>query len=212
MKILIAVPCADQLDVNFVDSLFHLKQPDGVEVGIQFAAGSLIYDARNGLAKRAVDQGFDYMLWFDSDMTFPPDILERLLEDIEGREFVSGLYFSRRPPFKPTIYQKCDVAQSDDGSVHLEWEHYKPIPSGIVEIAACGFGCVLMKTELLKDVFEKSGLPFSPILGFGEDLSVCVRLRQLGHKLHCDTRLLLGHTSHIVIGGDDYRTSWNNTL
>lgn len=213
MKVMIAIPCADHLDVRFVksltDLLFHI--PKDVAVAVQYHPGSLIYDARNQLAKLAVENEFDYMLWLDSDMSFEPDLLERLIEDIQGREFVSGLYFTRKPPkFKPTIFQKCDIKQKDD-QVGIEWEWVENIPSEIFEIKACGFGCVFMSVKLIKAILEKNGLPFSPILGLGEDLSFCVKARTVipDLKLWCDPKLIIGHTAQLVIGDQDMVDDWN---
>jgi len=212
-KIMIAIPCADHLDVRFVKSLTDMlfRIPKDVAVAVQYHPGSLIYNARNQLAKLAVDNEFDYILWLDSDMSFEADLLEKLLEDIDGKSFVSGLYFTRKPPkFKPTVFQKCDIVQQDD-EMGIEWEHVESIPSEMFEIKACGFGCVLMKTSLVKDILEKRGLPFSPILGLGEDLSFCVKARKTDPelKLWCDPKLIIGHVAQIVIGDQDMVNDWN---
>ena len=55
-----------------------------------------------------------------------------------------------------------------------------------------------MKASLLKEVKDKYGLPFSPILGFGEDISFCMRLKELGKKMYCDPRAKLGHIGYKV--------------
>lgn len=206
MKTLIAVPCADFLDVRFVDSLTSLDTVENTT--LRFAPGSLVYDARNQLAAYAINNEYDYVLWLDSDMSFEADLMKRLFEDIEGKDFVSGLYFSRRPPFKPTIFEKCTIEQ-DGRTINAEAIQTKFIPDEIFEIDACGFGCVLMKVEVLKAVWEKHGLPFSPLVGFGEDISFCWRAKQLGYKLWCDPKLIIGHTTHMVIGDSTYVESWN---
>ena len=52
---------------------------------------------------------------------------------------------------------------------------------------------LLMETELLRKVRERFKLPFSPVLGFGEDLSFCMRVSELGETIYCDSRIRLGH-------------------
>ncbi len=107
MKTLIAIPCMDVIEADFVECLANLRHVGEVE--IKFLKASLVYDARNQITKYALDKGgFDYVLWLDSDMTFGPDLMEKLLadmepEDGERRQAVSGLCFGRRPPFKPCI-------------------------------------------------------------------------------------------------------------
>ena len=63
MKTLIAIPCMDQLDVRFVESLSRL-QPVG-DTEIAFQPSSLIYHSRNNLALKAIEGKYDYvpLLW-----------------------------------------------------------------------------------------------------------------------------------------------------
>ena len=57
-KILICVPSGDQVAAGFAQSLAML-QKGGNETAIMFQVGSLIYDARNKLAKQAIKMGAD---------------------------------------------------------------------------------------------------------------------------------------------------------
>ncbi|MBR0523096.1 MAG: glycosyltransferase [Firmicutes bacterium] len=208
MKTLIAVPCMDQLDVAFVESLTQMRT--GGNAAIQFVAGSLVYDARNKLAQIAVENGFDAVLWLDSDMTFDQDFLERMQKTLEesGADIVTALYFGRRPPYKPLVYSQCDYV-FEDNDARIDVKLIDTIPEEPFEAAACGFGGVLMRAEILKTIREQKGLPFSPIYGLGEDLSFCVRARALGKKIVCDPRILMGHSAKLIIGGPDYVARWN---
>ena len=211
MKTLIAIPCMDQIDVSFVESLTQLRYVG--ETAIQFAAGSLVYDARNKLAQVAVDNNVDLCLWLDSDMTFEPDLLERMSETLEttGADMVSALYFTRRPPYKPLVYKQCDyVFNGNDARIDVAL--VDKIPGEPFEVAACGFGGVLMRAEILKTIREQKGLPFSPIYGLGEDLSFCVRARALGKKIVCDPKILMGHAAKVIVGGSDYIARWNSLI
>ena len=185
MRTLIAIPCMDMVHTGFCRSLLSLRKPD---CEAMFAQSSLIYDARNVLANIAVERNFDRILWLDSDMTFKPDLYERLSASLDkGMDFVCGLYTTRKPPFKLTIYD--DV---QPGVAHSVEE----VPKDLVEIQGCGFGAVLMTTELVKAVAAEYGLPFSPILGLGEDMSFCYRVSALGRKMYCDGSVRLGHIGY----------------
>ena len=107
-KILIAVPCMDQLPARFAQSLATLTKVG--QCAIAFQISSLIYHARNDLAKKAVKMDVDYILWLDSDMVFEPDTLERLMKHMEqpGVAMVTGVYFRRVPPFSPVLFDKLD--------------------------------------------------------------------------------------------------------
>ena len=200
MKTLIAIPCMDVIETRFTECLTELlARYSADEVEVKYLKASLVYDARNQLATYVTTVGgYDYVLWLDSDMTFKPDLLDRLLEDIEGRQAVSGLCFGRRPPFKPCIYKKLDVTVSGQ-MIHPESENWFDYPRDqIFEVAACGFACVLMRVDVL-EAMGIYGVPFFPVGGLGEDLTFCWRARKLDIKFHCDSRLKIGHIMRISV-------------
>lgn len=207
MKIMIAVPCHETLDVRFVQSLVSLQSPDNTL--LEFLPGSLVYEARNNLAQRAIGYGCDYILWLDSDMTFDGNLIGRLIESIGDGDFLSGLYFTRKAPYRPTLFSRCGFVEAYDGGYHPAFERVQVVPDEKFEIEACGFGIVFMKTKPLADMFAKGELPFAPIPGYGEDLSCCIRLRRDGHKLYCDPSILCGHVAQVVIGSKEYLEEWN---
>ena len=199
MKTLIAIPCMDVIEADFTDCLTQMMLHHKGEIEVKYLKASLVYDARNQLAKYARETGgFDYVLWLDSDMTFEPDLLDRLLEDIEGRQAVSGLCFGRRPPFNPCIYKELDVKQ--DGKLITPYRTvYEDYPrDSLFEVEACGFACVLMRMDLL-EAMGIYGVPFFPVAGLGEDLTFCWRARKLDIKFHCDSRLKIGHIMRISV-------------
>ena len=107
MKVLIAVPCMDQVPAQFAQCLATLTKVESSVVAFQI--GSLVYTSRNNLAAIAIEQGADYIFWLDSDMMFAPDTLVRMFDDLKHGDIVSGLYFRRVAPFTPVIYNKLDI-------------------------------------------------------------------------------------------------------
>lgn len=205
MKTLIAIPAMDMIHTVFFKSVVGLDRVG--EVRFALTSSSLVYAARNTLAKQAVEEGFDRVLWFDSDMEFDPDIMRRLSEDIDnGMEFVSGLYFKRKAPIEPCIYQEVGYYHNEDSKevtpVALAYEDYPK--DSVFEIAGCGFGGVMMTVDLIKRVVKEFGAPFSPILGFGEDLSFCKRVSHVGAKMYCDSRAKMGHVGQGTITEETY--------
>lgn len=199
MNTMIAIPCMDEIPYQFVESLIALR-PVG-NCTVQFLSGSLIYDARNQLAERAIEKGFDYILWLDSDMVFDEDLLERMFASIGDKDFLTGMYYTRRAqPYKPCIFAKVGYVQEEGYTAPMfEW-YLNPPSHGLFEVEACGFGCVLVKTSVCADVQQKLGLPFYPKPGFGEDIAFCMRATELGYKLWCDPEIQLGHIGRNVIG------------
>lgn len=201
MKILIAVPSMDQVPVQFAQSLSMLYRVG--DCSVAFQVGSLIYTSRNHLAGIAIEQQYDYVMWFDSDMVFRPDTLQRMVEELErdNLDILTGLYFRRVYPFKPVLFSKLVPIEKG-----WEWEEPTEIPDKPFELAGCGFGCVLMKTEVLMDVQAKFNDMFGPLNNIGEDLSFCWRATQCGYKVVCDPSIALGHVGHMVVDKQFYET------
>lgn len=202
-KIMIAVPCMDQVPAPFAQSLAMIRKPDD-DVACSFQMGSLIYTSRNNLALQAMKAEFDYMLWLDSDMVFQQDLLIKMKQvmDEKDLDFLTGLYFRRVPPFTPVLFDQLDI---DENGI-CTWTDWKDVPEGMFKIGGCGFGCVLIKTDVLFDVQSKFGEMFNPIANMGEDLSFCWRARQCGYDIWCDPSLVCGHVGYTIINDKFYQS------
>ena len=197
-KTLIAIPCMDMVSARFAQSLATLKKEG--ECTVSFLIGSLIYDSRNRLAALAVDMDADYILWLDSDMTFAPDTLERMMKVLDEHpeiDILSGLYFRRAQPFTPVLFSKLEQTADDV----LEWADVNDVPDELFEVAGCGFGGVLMRTDCLLDIAAKEhgGKWFTPIANAGEDCAFCIRVRREGYKIYCDPTITLGHMAYAPV-------------
>lgn len=192
-KILIAVPCMDTVAAQFSQALAMLEK-EGKTL-VSFVIGSLIYNSRNDLVKQAMTLECSHILWLDSDMVFPPETLKYLFKEMEetGEDFISGLYFRRCAPFSPVAF---DTLEIKDGKA--SWTDYTGELSGLHEVGGVGFGCALMKTDMLLEMAATYGDFFGPIANVGEDLAFCWRARQLGYKILLDCNLKLGHVGHTV--------------
>lgn len=208
-KVMIAVPMMGTVRSEFLLSLVSMANPGGAKLAVE--ANSLVYAARNSLTVKALENGYDYILWIDSDMTFPPEMLLRLLEDAESMnlDYVSGLYFSRRYPTRPLILKDIQWERDEEtGIIKHGAEMYWDYPEdSVFPIAGSGLGCVLMRTELAMKVAEAFMIPaFDPLPSFGEDYSFCWRLKQLGVKMWCDSRVKLGHVGTMIYDENVYRS------
>ena len=204
MKTLIAVPCMDQVAAPFAQNLAAMEKKG--EAYISFIIGSLIYESRNNFAKQALQTGADYVMWFDSDMTFPSDTMTRMLKHMEdGLDIVSGLYFRRRPPFTPTLFKKLERTDDPNIAVHENYDDYPR--DSLFEIAGCGFGCIMTRTTVLEDVMLNYHNWFEPVCSLGEDLSFCLRARELNYRIMCDSTIKCGHIGQLVVDEDVFRST-----
>lgn len=192
MKTVILVPAFETVPTLFCQSLTGLEKPEGTE--IIYAIGSLVYDARNQLADAAIDGGFDFAFWTDSDMVFEKDLLFKMFEVMKESDapMVSTVCRRRKPPHTYVQYSSLEEKDGVWDAVAIEE------PKGTMEIEACGFGGVLIQVPLMKAVRDVWGRPFNPIDGIGEDLSFCVRAKMLGAKIVCDESLRMGHMGQAI--------------
>ena len=185
MKTLIAVPAVEKMFSLTAQCIANIRYVGDCET--RFAIGYPVDVARNMLAEYALKNGFDRILWIDSDMTFAADIMERLSADLNaGWDIVTGLYFKRMLPAEPVIYK--EVTRTPSAEPFLDYPK-----DAIFPIAGCGFGGVLMKTEVMADLKEP---PFKTFDGMSEDLSFCLRMQ--GKSIACDSRVKLGHIGRLV--------------
>ena len=187
--------------------MMALQKPP--ETSFTVVKNTLVHVARNVIAANAIQAGFDRVMWFDSDMKFPPDTLMRLSADMDqGLEFVTGLYFTRKPPISPVLYSELNYRDTPEGH-EAGAGIYTGYPDGLTEIAGAGFGCCLTSVDLIRRVSDVFGAPFAYKPGFGEDLSFCHRVIQIGAKMYCDTSVKCGHVGQYEFDEDFFRKQKN---
>lgn len=177
---------------------------------------SMITRSRNHLAKRFLDTGATWSVWFDSDMVVPfghagvfmtqtnmrnvPEkylgfhTIERLIS--HGRSIVGGCYWDRRGGGK--------LIAGGGGAIT------NPIPSDMLHaIGFVGTGCLAVHRQVFLDIAAKfpetySKNAFGNEAGFftniqtpermlGEDESFAKRATDAGHPTYLDLGLLCGH-------------------
>lgn len=195
MKVFIAVPSMDTVPALFCQSLALLQRAGDTVIG--FEVGSLVYNARNNLARQAVKSEADYVLWLDSDMVFAPDLLQKMLRVARENDidFLTALAFRRKPPYTPTLFDKLEKV--DKGASYTT---LMSVPEGLFKVGGCGFAGVLMTTDVLLSVMARfEGRMFDPLPGFGEDVAFCWRARQCGYDIWCDSDIELGHVGNCIV-------------
>lgn len=201
-RTLIAIPCMETMPTRTVSSLITMERPG--KTAVSFTIGSLVYEARNEQASVAINQGYDRVLWIDSDMRFDSDMMTRLSKDMDdGCDMVCGLFYKRQLPLVPLIYKTLDYVETDsDISVNVTmWTDNVPKDS-LFPVAGSGFGACMVRTQVLKEIWERFGPPFTPLSKLGEDLTFCLRAKQSGYGMWCDSRVRVGHLGYIEYGAN----------
>lgn len=198
MKLLIGIPSYDYMHAEFVKCLSALLLKltrDKVDFDVAINNGTLVYIARDKIACKAINEGYTHVLWLDADMIFQPSLLEDLMDS--GKDFISGVAHSRRPPFVSCLFKRLDDLN------HME--RFEEYPEEPFEVAGCGFACVLISTEILKAVQMKHKTCFLPEMQWGEDLTFCRRARAMGYRIFADPCVRLGHIGHQAIWPEDHQ-------
>lgn len=189
---LIGIPCMDMCTTSFTESLFMLETPAGRNA--MFVHNSLVYDAREQIVNYAIEKGYDYLLFIDSDMTFEYDALEKLMAT--HKSIVGALCCSRNEARNICAWDKV---WKDDEGAHL---HALDACTHTQEVDAVGTGMMLISTKVLEDVRRRFGTCFQPSMDFGEDIMFCLRARHkdLGYKVWVTPQVKCGH-----VGQMEYR-------
>jgi hypothetical protein len=204
MKLLIAIPTNDYIHYQFVECLTNLIRrldQDGIDYDVAFQGATLVYVGRDKLAKKAMNEGYTHMLWLDSDMIFTPDLLDDLM--FCGKPFVTGIAHGRRPPHLSCVFN--EIWPKVD---RYEGCNY---PSHPFKIRGCGFACVLIETDIVRNVYNHNGSAFFPMRELGEDLAFCKRSGDLKYEIWAEPTVKLGHIGHIAIY-PEYEDIYNNTI
>ena len=204
-KILIAIPSFDMVNIDFVNAFLELEKPTGTKYTL--IKNTLIYNARNTVAENAIKNGFDRVLWIDSDMVFPEDALLKLLQRMDGTgaDIISAIYFQRKKDAKPVIFDNVVWDVQPDGIVQAGATFFEDYPhDSLFDVQGVGFGCVLTSVDILRKTKEKYGSPFTPLMGLGEDLAFCWRARKLGARIMCDSSIKCGHIGSYIYTEADF--------
>jgi len=149
--------------------------------------------ARNTVVQSVVNECYPddaAIFWCDSDVVLPNDAITRLAD--HNRDFITGIYFQRRPPHNPL------VATFNGTAFHwiIAW------PENVVApIEGCGFGCVLTSLGMLRCM----DAPWFKFDKFSEDFAFCIKAKKAGFQLYMDTAVLCEHLGDPKgIGIDDF--------
>lgn len=187
-KILIAIPTAKNIEVETFKSIYDLTIPEGYETTFQYFYGYNIDQVRNLIAQWILD-GYDYLFSVDSDISFPANTLEKMISyDVD---IISGVYIQRIPNSHTIEIYKENIM---GGVSHIPWEDIKD--KHLTEIDACGFGCVLVKSEVFHAMkyphFEyHSALDHQNTIS--EDVDFCKKAKKLGFKIWVDPSITCDH-------------------
>jgi hypothetical protein len=184
IKLAILVPTRDMVHAHFAYSLAQLVKTTsevGIDTYLYFDSSTILLNQREKLIDEAIKMEADYVLWLDSDMMFPSNVVLKLLA--HNKDIVACNYMKRSLPMKTVAYTDLN-----------DWDSWVPMEpqEELVKVKGIGMGCILMKTE----VFKKLEKPYFEFRfkedtkdWFGEDFILQDKIQKVGYEIFVDTML-----------------------
>jgi hypothetical protein len=146
-----------------------------------------ITDGRQRIRDYAIEKGYDYLWFVDTDVVPPPTALSKLLSD--RKDVVAGLYLL--PRNFNGISKILPIVQdfADEEGYCRPMGLTEVLNDNVIEVSCAGFGCTLATREVLEKVdlryFEKSMA--------GEDTAFFVDVREAGFRTFADNSVKCAH-------------------
>ena len=205
MRILIAVPTFETIYPDTFKSIYELDV-SGHDVDFDFVRGYDCATARNNIAQKGIDGGYDYVLMIDNDVVVPRDAIHKLLED--PQPVCLGFYAHRDAD---NIYRGktciCKLLQPN-GKAYFNYpleseysaEEIRQLAAQgetKIRIHGGGMGCAMIAV----DVFKRLKYPWYDWVNYSddnrgmlsEDLYFCEQLKIAQIPVMTDVRVGCGH-------------------
>jgi hypothetical protein len=183
MRISLAIVTRSEIHIETAMCLMLMLRETQHEFHINFRKGTYIHELRNDCVREARIANADYLMFIDSDMTFPPDGINKLIA--HNKEVVGGMYNMKSLPPTNTIKML-----DDNGNRATSFT----IPLQLFKAHAIPTGFMLIQMEAIKSMkfpFEFDREPDGGLIG--EDVLFCMRCQELGFDIWCDPTIRIGH-------------------
>ncbi len=177
----VGVPALDQMYTLAAVSLRQLELPPGSRVEVAHGTTALVHK-RNALVSRflAARPRLDWLLFLDSDSVCPSSTVRRLLK--WDRDVVSGTY-----AYKGSGHARVVRWLGNEN------DHSPTDLPELVEVAAVGCGCLMVKRRVVEDLVQGPFWFRANPEDLEEDVHFCEAIRSAGGKIFLDTKLVIGH-------------------
>lgn len=204
IKVAICVPTHDMMASYFAYDLAgmigwttrHFTQEGAIEeLSLHMVSGTYVHTARQQLLVDAMKGGADYILFLDADMRFPKDALVRLLSH---KVSMVGCNYPKRGVPPDYVAIKKSVNLDEDGN-RTDGSKLQTLEgsTGLEEVEALGFGCVLIHHSVFRAMGQKHDprekgpfwfFEYHPEIKthVGEDVYFCRLAREVGTIVYVD--------------------------
>lgn len=205
-SLMIGIPAYDsKIDITSALNLIQvagLAGKYGISMKVAHVSGSSILPkARNSLIARFIESECTDFLFLDTDITFQPEYIFRLMGLATSKDIVGGIYPKKNKDSELAV----DLIYSHTGSPIVEPEY------GLYEAQHIPTGFMLFRRHVIEKMMEaypdlmyaekSEQLVCYALFDFqlknqaycGEDYIFCQRARAIGMRIYVDPFLNLGH-------------------
>lgn len=177
IKLFIGIPTYDRrIDVDILKGILLLERTGKYHIDLLFPISSHISRNRNLCVKTMLDGDYDYLLFWDSDISIEGDFIEKMLETGYkwDAKIVCGSYVKKQD-------KKEYVAATKKGNAYENLSHIKSPQL----IDAGGTGIMLISREVLENITDPCfTIEDKPNLEcFPEDWYFCRKVQEKGYKI-----------------------------
>ena len=197
----------------------HSRVIRGGYIAIRAGTDGMTLARNKAIMDFLAEKSAEWLFWIDTDMGFPADAVDRLLEaaDPIDRPMVGALCFAQeehtddglggfRCRAIPTVYDWTKVG--DQMGFAVRWQY--PIDT-LTRVDATGSACVLIHRSVFERVEAKYGRSWydrvpNTTTGqvLGEDLAFCLRAGTLQIPMYVHTGVKATHLKHLWLAEEDY--------
>jgi len=203
-KLAILVPHTGEVSSEWCLMFREIPLPPGSQIFM--SRGMPIDVTRESMVKAALDNGFEWIFFLDSDVILPKDALQKLFS--HNQPFICGLYKAKKPNgFFWGAWMKGKAPDGKDAFVPVaNWS------GRLFEVDVIGTGCMLIHRSVFEGIRAKTDLPFflwtkerNPVLldkmnipnpmmrEVSEDFWFCLLAKHCGFKVVVDGEVKCGH-------------------
>lgn len=188
MRVLLAVPTFENIQPEVFEAIYNLDT-SGYRADFTFVRGYDCAKARCGIAQKAMEGDYHYVMMIDSDTIVPRDALQIMLS--EPADVILGCC-----PRKNTKESKTALyALSENPSGFKKALTYGQLGKSRIELRGGGFACALVRV----DVFRRMRMPYFNYVVYengealSEDLYFCLEARRAGFHIWGEPNVRCGH-------------------
>lgn len=150
--------------------------------------------ARNTLVSKFLG---DWLIQFDTDHMFDPDIVARMIRTANEYEVdvLSAVYQLKNPPHVPVLYQWVNVGNKLGLQPMARWDKN----AKLIQIGSAGGGCLFVRRKVFDILSKYSDGPFDKQYPYSEDHSFFKKCRECDIKCYAAMNIYCNHLRIIPV-------------